>query len=503
MLDDPPAHTADAGTATIPPLHTLSFPQGKSVQSVALSPDGATAYANIHVMMFDFGAAAQSALLPVGGTVSVILVLVAAVLAIKVFKRRRQSGLPYCNRCNYCLDGLSSATQVCPECGSDLSKKSLAIGQSTFRRLRPAMFLLGVALTLGMFAFLAWRQAFSLRSLGWRSQGVAQWLDTKPWKARLPGWWWTQGEVVLAVDTTTGSWRVVTERADATYFDLALTPTGDGLYLQSQGREGMDVVSTTDGRTLTSLKCEQDIDLGVNSRAIIGHSQDGTETWLSAATGQNVKKSVLIRWNRVSGAWNITASRDSYAGSWPAHFILAPKSSGLLCASFPDFMESFPTKQFIVNLYDASGSVVSTVDLGPNIANHATPLVFTADGRNLIAGGNHMQPLLSSFGTAALVRGEVTPTTLQAAPGHNDISRLAIPSKRPDLLLYEQFQAVHVARLADGRTQFLLTLSPGLYGVQPVICDDGRWVAASAQRGGTNGTGWSHDLLIWQVPTPP
>lgn len=503
MPDDPPAPTADAGAATIPPLHTLSFPQGKSVQSVALSPEGTTAYANIHVMMFDFGAAAQSVLPPVGGTISTLLVLIAAVLTVKVVKRRRQRGLPYCNRCNYCLDGLGSGTQVCPECGADLTKKSPAMGQTTVRRLRPAMFLVGIALTLAAIALLAWRQAFSCRSLGWRSQGVAQWLESKPWRTRFPRTWWTQGEVVLAVDTTTGSWRVVAERADATYFDLALTPTGDGIYLQSEDREGVDVVSTTDGHTLAILKCKQDIDLGVNTRAIIGHSQDGTETWLSAATGQTTKKSVLIRWNRVTGTWNIAASRDSYAGSWPAHFILAPQSTGLLCASFPDFMESFPTKQFIVNLYGASGSVVSTVDLGPNIATHATPLVFTPDGKFLIAGGNYMQPVLLSFDTAALVRGEVKPTTLLAAPGHNDISRLTIPFKRPDVLLYEQFEAVHVARHADGRTQFLLTLSPGLYGVQPVISDDGRWVAATAQRGGTNGVGWSHDLLIWQVPATP
>ncbi|HEX2838879.1 MAG TPA: hypothetical protein VHN77_12225 [Phycisphaerales bacterium] len=499
MDEGPLTQPVEGGVQTIPPLHTLSFPQGNSVQSVAIAPDCATAYVNIHVPTFDFGAFLDTVVPLATSTFGIVLGVITIVMVVRVLRRRRTKGLPYCRSCNYCLDGLPQGSGTCPECGADLSLRKPVMGQSVWRRVRSATILSVVALGVAVGGYLIKRRVYSFQSTGWNSRAVAQWLTGKPFVARLPSWWWSSGEVILAVDTTTGSWRVVTERVLASYFELALTPDGGGIYLQSPKRDGLDLVSTVDGSELARLRCGESVDFGVNARAVIGHSPNGTETWLSGVMGQKREKAVAICWNRSTGAWRVAASRDSYAGSWAAHFILAPGTPGQHLLSYPDFMEAFPTKTFEVQWHDAAGTVVSKVDLGPKIAYNGTPIAFSPDGTTLLAGGNHQSPDLFAFDVASLLRGEANPAPLRAARGSNDLSGLSIPPGRSDILMYEQFQHVRIASPSTGQPRYTLTLSSGLYGVKPVISDNGRWVAATAQRG-TTGTNWSHDLLIWRLP---
>lgn len=105
----------------------------------------------------------------------------------RVFLRPQSHGLLYCQRCNYCLEGIGNCTVRCPECGADLLPRRTQVrGRSRRRRTAiAAAVILVLTAGLGMPHLLGvqrknaasnWFQWWSVRAHRHAVAGNWQWL---------------------------------------------------------------------------------------------------------------------------------------------------------------------------------------------------------------------------------------------------------------------------------------------------------------------------------------
>lgn len=124
------------------PVRCISADPSNMIQGLAYARDGKTIYVcvtNRAINIWELGVYYWPELL--GGVVA--FVVFASVLAmIRVRRRERLIGEPYCRRCNYCLHGCDAAR--CPECGRSTHK--IIMGRPMWRRLLPIHTVIAVAI---------------------------------------------------------------------------------------------------------------------------------------------------------------------------------------------------------------------------------------------------------------------------------------------------------------------------------------------------------------------
>jgi len=147
----------------------------------------------------------------------------------RVLLRPQSSGLLYCQRCNYCLEGIGKCTVRCPECGADLILRRAQVrGRSRRRRTAAAAaVLLMLTVVLGMPHLLGVQ----------RKNAASKWFQ-----------WWSVGAHRHAV---AGNWQWLL-RHEGTVTQLESVDTSSGSVSDSlaffPGASVGDIGLSSDGR---------------------------------------------------------------------------------------------------------------------------------------------------------------------------------------------------------------------------------------------------------------
>ncbi len=492
------APNASAQSIKIDHAYRISFPESSGVHSAVFSADGKSVFVDVAIQPVDAWGALVYLWPEVLGGVVLIATLLAAFLLVRVARRRRRAGVPYCRKCNYDLTGQSQGR--CPECGVETTSVAPVIGRPFMRRVGP-MLAIWLVLASGygaMWAFRLPRSGSASRWLNWPSERLAREAD-----ARQIGWlqkWKCSGEKVVEVDLATGKvTRTIAVRTVASYMDMSLTPDGRSVVLA--GVQGLSLVDVRSGRERAQVHLPGEPMVDVHGEQVLGYSLDGKTAYVHWVGRQDGICGVSA-WNLETGAATTIVKTSAYhdpranGGIYGRRFLRVGREEPPRFISVPTFMESFGSKSFVVRVHGADGSSEKSFDLGTAVDCSATPAI-TPDGGSMFLTGQYGHGILGfvpttgeSLGRLNLPMQNAWDTPALNAPG----TLLAVPSHGP-IELRDTTKKAWVASLR---------VPSQLIAPRPGFSEDGKWLLAVCQIYGGPGamplSRNTHELLIWKLP---
>jgi hypothetical protein len=518
VLGAPPAAASDIAFAGTPVVC-----EPDTALSAAFAPDGEALYVHLGVQAVNLWPSLV-ALWPeaLGG----VVVLATLALAWVVFRRHRNrqiKGMPHCRRCNYELtpqvrprdesDSTGSLFPftwspgvMCPECGTGLDQARPVLGRGLARRVAPT-FAVWLCIVLGYGSMFA----LGVPRRGW----VSEWLDlSSTWLVSHADSWairWLSPRVdscdrVIEVDPATGAQRrIVATRWGYSVFELTLTPDGSTLFL-SGGRDSLLAIDVQSGRALNRVRLPGQAGVEHRRPAVIGFSPDGTDAyvqWWNIAEN----KSGVSRWIWRTGTSAATLVEEAgyvdgqagRASNWPRGFVLrdhrgtTDSSPSPRFVSVPNFMESFPTKSFVMRVHEG-GSLARDMSVLP-LPDHLSDPAVTLDGSTAILPseyGSHVSGF--DLDTGSMIGSIAAPDPATAGQ--------CVLSRGNRYLVTDGIKGTCVRDTE--LKKWILSLHPpsGLYAPSSTVSADGRWVAAVCQGHTTTPTGqrgYVHRVVVWDL----
>jgi hypothetical protein len=338
---------------TISPVHEIEIPKGERPFSFAFSPDHKVGYLLVYKEdAIDIWAMAVHYWPEVLGAVVALIALAWLLCFIRVRRRRRVRGDPYCRGCNYHLiqqarpsndsrmKFLIEEGARCPECGCDLRKRAPLRGRSMAYRIAPFTIPAAIAFAcyLALFAAGVHRQNGALWWLCLDSPWVDHWATThgSPWLLK----WKCPISEVRRIRIDDGAARgTVFRRRNGGWTNLLVTPDGKSLFVPGYSGRLLRV-STTTGGVLGSVKVRDLWGSGSGeTRAILGMSRD-SRTVFFAANGQGARSQV-VAWDFVDDKRTVVIDEEPSWGGSPRYLANADTTR---IVSIPRWRSNDPTR---------------------------------------------------------------------------------------------------------------------------------------------------------------
>ena len=495
------------GMPTVAPTHVPVFNGSDAVASIAFAPDKPSLYVLSHVLSANPWPSLVARWPEILGGI-VALATVAFLLALLRLKRRpRIAGKPYCRRCNYDLTHqVIAATNPpttsctwptaarCPECGTPLDRANPIRGRRFSLRLAPplAIWLCFVLPYAALFALRTPRNCAAMSWLDLSSTWAAanadsfalKWLGLKP----------SDTDQVVEVDLVTGKViRTVGRRESKTHFTLAISTDGRTLFLQGRDTNALDAVGVATGRITHSTILPGTPIVDVRGPAVLGFTPDGSAAYVQW-WNETANKSGVARWNWRTGKLDPSlAEVAGFArnpGNYPRLFGLRDHNAingAPRFYSIPNFMQTFPTKKFNIMLHDDSPTPQS-IDVQP-IPNPVQHPAVSADGNTLYLAGEYTTSML---GIDLNSGARIGPLQSTANASH------FVTTANGRYVVLSGMREVHVRDTAQKKWHLRATLPPVLYASRASASPDGRWLAAVCQGGG-NPSPFFNRVVIWDL----
>lgn len=514
----PPARRESIKTPiTLEQTYRLSIPESDEAYGVVFHPDSKRVFVVYAAPMIDLWSAAihywpEELGLIAGGAAIGLGLWVARVL-----RRPRGRAVPHCRKCNYnlsgqpdlgLLNGPETRHEVrCPECGTNLRRKRPILGVAMWKRLAVPVSVL-VLLVGGYGTMWALRLPRSGRAnawFNWTSTGLYNTLRQLAW-AQPGSPFVSVGDLVKEFDLTNGSvTRTLYSAADRTFWTPTIAPDGGSLFLQGWGYASIARIDTRTGARVDLVTPLVNGQFESNAPAVLGFSPDGATAYVACHDEENALNQVAA-WDLRAGTTTLvftTAAfrRPDTRGSWSRLFAMFRRQGRVGFLSVPNFMEAYPTKTFVLKVH-TPGEPERLINPGEPIDASCSSVV-TPNGDMAFLTGGYGAVVIGidldkgeTAGTLAMDSRERAGFKICLSP---DGRFLVVPTSSGCLLVREIAKRRWVARLR---------YPPDLYGAEPSVSQDGRWVAAIGQRNKSapgvtkNSRGmpvYAHDVVLFDL----
>jgi hypothetical protein len=495
----------------LPPLHQLDFGGNAVIGSTVFAPDGRELYVQLLPEVISIWQVLVFLWPELLGALTVLVALVALLLAGRVVRRPQCRGSLHCRRCNYDLTGLATrrgpaqSSGPCPECGVDLARQTPRVGRRMRRRLAPVFTPLLVILLVccAMWAVGVPRQGRASAWIVWPSEWAAKQAKQGQiaWLARFVA----TRERIIAVNPTSGLIiRTVASRTVPTYFPLSVSPDGNWLLL-SGGPDTLERVSVRTGAVGGSVPLAgSDSYRRFGGRDIVGYTPDGGTAYVVHSDAERIRTRV-VEWNLATDAVTAIFETDAYPdrrGRSDPHarrVVFVPGNDPLFAIA-PSFQESLYTQSYPIWLFSPrAGQVVRELRVAESVSSYSSP-VISPDGRRLF-----LSAVADGILGIDLESGESLGHVKPAKSSASGVEELLI-NRAGDLLFLPLGQgSIAVRSLPERRWATSLSttgLEPPLLGRAPglAISSDGRWLSVVGLKAGTPQGGPSaFELLIYDL----
>lgn len=502
------------GAVGSPALHLVFDEAIDGVRSVAFSPDGGTLYVHYEVGAIDVWPIVVFYWPEWVGALVALGTVAALWCVVRVSRRPQVKGAPHCRACNYDLSAHAgvrgagerggfegAAGAKCPECGVGLDVRRPRRGRGMARRLAPAVgaWVVLVGAYAGVWAA-AWasggvREGAASRWVSLPSTALADYAEARSigWMRRLK----QPCDRVVAVDPRTGERvRVVTTRASRTFTNLCVSPDGGSLFL-TDGDRTVVRIGVESGREKGRFVAPGAVTVNVRADAVIGFSGDGGTAYVQWVDRDGAVSGVSA-WAMGTGASETLVRETAYSSeSAPGRrfpygrLFRVLDGEGKRVLSWPQFMESYGTKTFVLRVHEAGE--VRAFSPRPLPGWDADPVV-TSDGK------------VAFFSKGAGVGGAILGVDLERGEMIGVLRSAWMDTIGEDLALSADGRLLAAAGMTGGvfvrdveakRWVARLRVPEGLYAPRLAFSPDGRWLAAVCQKGQQGA--FTHEVVLWEV----
>lgn len=285
------------------PTTTVTLPGGFSVFSIVFSGDSNRLFAEVNWNEVNVWTVLVYFWPEVLGLLVGAFTILSVVVVARIIRTPRRPGVPYCRRCNYCLEAL--AADRCPECGTALVGKQTVLGRTLLRRLPlPA--------SAGMLAALGYASLWVLHVgrtnalsdlVSWPSSRLYDWAKDHHLALLLQAS--PVHRTIAEIDVVSGAvTRSAFEPGGCWEMPLAVTPRGhELLFTDRLGR--LALIDQNTHQVLRTLM-RPDGRLGCGSKwgtgwhRVAGFSPDASTVYVSFWRDDDMAAS-LIGWNLTTG----------------------------------------------------------------------------------------------------------------------------------------------------------------------------------------------------------
>jgi hypothetical protein len=321
----------------------ITFRACDRLWSASVSPDGLAAYCLVRDHPVDLVAATSRFWPEASGVVVGVAALLWVARLVRVLRRPRASGRPYCRGCNYDVVAQApesagprrgrrfpAAGTLCPECGVDLSVVRPARGRSLPRRLLAHT----VVLTVVSGAVGAMHAAKLPRNPvipGWMPVVRSDLVDrlTDEWRiGRLDAVRTTRYRAVK-IDTRNGSVSTLADAGAGPATDCVLAP--DGRFLAFQTESEIRYVRTSDSKLVATTALGALRSAQTDSTSLLGIHGEGQDALVFVdVVGPGGNRCSVRAWNPMTGSTAIMLEEEYLTRR--SHHLL-PRTDGPAIAS--------------------------------------------------------------------------------------------------------------------------------------------------------------------------
>lgn len=516
--DDPPSWGRESTRVdhTLTQTHQIGFPGSEYINAVQFSLDGQTAYCLVDGQSVDLWAAGVNRWPEVlGGALGVVLLIYLLVVA-RVRRHPQARGQPHCRRCNYNVvsqapDSVApKQTRVvppvgtlCPECGTDLSKRHPRRGRSLGRRLAAPTALL-LILVIGY----VWLHIAGYSRGGKLAKSVGIWstlVDDYTEKHQPP--WLLAHRIrvfrIMTVDTESGriTGQLRTQRGVPSG-GMKLSP--DGRFLALAEGNQLQWISVRSGRVVASTSGGS-FRATVGDEFIAGFGGSSDDPWVYyGATDQAAALSRLLKWRPRTGEQKVVIEEPAFVAkaggrgnsALTRRYAILHRADGIATVSAPDFMQSYDESSYVITVRAPAeqGAVVERTI--PVVEPHVemSPILASPDGETL-----YLCSMRSGVIGVSLRTGEykkvAAPSMFESSNGEFTLAangqRVYIPVHAQSILVKDLVTQRWLGRLSFP-TPFI---APHVFE-----SPDGRWLAATPFKStGTARGPYTHELFLFDL----
>lgn len=495
---------------TLEPTHRIKFEGSDRIAHVSFSPDGNTAYCLVAAQRIDLWALGRQWWPELLGGALTLLVLAYLLVLLRVLRRPQIRGTPHCRKCNYDVTVQAPASvlprserrypapgTLCPECGTDLSRKRPRRGRTSARRLLVPSILLAICAA----GYIALHAARVPRTgpLNNAPEMWSSWVDDFAEQRQLAAILKHKTHVaqIIRVDTRSGT-ILGTLRTLRGYpaGDMRVSP--DGRFIAVVGNKTTLLwIRTSNGRTVARTS-SGDI------QRVVELLDSAESLWVYySAVDQSAAESYLLRWRPSDGVKETviaeTASQATVAVNGTKAYVdnryaVLRRLDGIATMSAPSFEEAFRRQRYELTVRGPieNGSQVERTIRITEARTSSSPLVMTPDGNTLFLTAS-IDGIIGFDVRSGQRLGTLKPAPSQI-PGYTlaisaDGERLFVPVFRHSILIRDITRKRWVAQLNYPEEYYQTRLEAST---------DGRWLAAFAVRqigaGETEGALFLYDL---------